>query len=68
MLTAEVNGIPVTICETAQEAGRRAAGRVAALVTAAAAAGRARVVFASAPSQATMLSALADLDVPWPAV
>lgn len=60
-----VNGIPVTVADTAAEAGVEAARHAASRVWDAAAAGPVRMIFASAPSQATMLAALADLDLPW---
>lgn len=60
-----VGGIPVTVCDTAEEAGERAAARAAEVIRTAAARGTARVVFASAPSQATMLRKLAAAGVPW---
>ncbi|MGC3954395.1 MAG: 6-phosphogluconolactonase [Propionicimonas sp.] len=66
--THRISGIPVTVCDTAEEAGERAAARTADIIRTAAADGIARVIFASAPSQATMLQALARLDVPWPRV
>lgn len=63
--THQIGGIPVTVCDTADEAGERSAARAAEVIRIATANGTARVIFASAPSQATMLKALASSDLEW---
>lgn len=63
--THRISGIPVTVCDTAEEAGERAGARAAEIIRAGAERGTARVIFASAPSQATMLKELAAIELPW---
>lgn len=61
------DGVPVTITGTAEEAGASAARAAAdAILSALSASGRARVIFASAPSQEAMLKGLAaDTRIDW---
>lgn len=60
------SGLRVEIASSAEASGRAAAEHAAALIRrAVAATGKARVLFASAPSQESFLAALVALDVPW---
>ncbi|WP_053204202.1 6-phosphogluconolactonase [Jiangella muralis] len=61
------DGVPVTISRSSEEAGASAARAAAgAILAAIAASGRARVIFASAPSQEAMLRGLAgDARIDW---
>jgi glucosamine-6-phosphate deaminase len=63
-------GIEVSVYDHARDAGEAAAAQVVAAISRAVQArGKARVIFASAPSQSAMLAALvAHPDVPWPHV
>jgi len=64
--TVEFDGIPVYACEDPGQAGELAGDAAyAAIQRAVEARGEARVIFASAPSQETMLARLVDLGCPW---
>lgn len=64
--TLEFDGVRVHPCADAAQAGRLAGDAAyAAIHRAVQARGEARVIFASAPSQETMLARLVDLDCPW---
>ena len=56
----EVDQLSVSVAATAAEAGRAAGEHIAGLLRQFTAAGRVRVIFAAAPSQADMLSVLRD--------